>query len=488
MTVLTPSLLPGDDQEVTGVLAASAAADVPDGGAGLLAWLADHDRRAAMTVHRADLAELEGWVDDPATGRIHHRSGRFFAVEGLDVTVPGGPVGHWQQPIIRQPEVGILGILATRVGGVLHLLVQAKVEPGNPTGHQLSPTVQATRSNYQRAHGGRSVPYLEYFLDRVPGARTVVDVRQSEQGSWFLRKRNRNMVVEVPGGPEAVPALPGFRWCTLAEVHRALAVTDVVNMDTRTVLSCLPLAGAGLRPAAAGRPDDFRAALLRSMLGESGGVHRTADLLSDVTAARSEADVAVTTVPLHSLEGWSRRDGAIVHEHGAYFSVVGVDVTARGREVARWSQPMFAAHDTGLVAFVVRRFGGVLHALVALRTEPGFVDAVELAPTVQCTPENYRRLPAERRPAHLDHVLAAGPDRLRFDTVMSEEGGRFHHTRTRYVVVEDPAGPDGAGVVAGPDHRWLTLAQLSELVRHSHYLNVQARSLLTCLHSLALAA
>ncbi|MDL5158584.1 NDP-hexose 2,3-dehydratase family protein [Actinomycetospora termitidis] len=486
MTVLAPGLAPADDQELTGLLAASAAAEVPDGGAALLGWLADHDRHAAMTVHRADLAALEGWTDDPVGGRIHHRSGRFFAVEGLDVQVPGAPVEHWQQPIIRQPEVGVLGILATRIGGVLHLLMQAKVEPGNPVGHQLSPTVQATRSNYQRAHGGRAVPYLEYFLGTVPGARTVVDVRQSEQGSWFLRKRNRNVVVEVPGGPEAVPARPGFRWCTLAEVHRALAVTDVVNMDTRTVLSCLPLAGGALRPAGAGRPDDFRAALLRSMLGESGGVHRTADLLSDLTVARTETDVDVGRVPLHTLQGWSRRDGAIVHDDGAYFSVVGVDVVARGREVARWSQPMFAAHGTGLVAFVVRRIGGVLHVLAALRTEPGFVDAVELAPTVQCTPENYAHRPASQRPAYLDRVLAADPDRLRFDTVMSEEGGRFHHTRTRYVVVEETG--DDPDLVTGPGHRWVTLAQLSELVRHSHYLNVQARSLLTCLHSLALCA
>lgn len=488
MTAPAPILLPGDDQEVTGVLAASAAAAVPDGGADLLGWLAVHDRHAAMTVHRADLAGLDGWVDDPATGRVRHRSGRFFAVEGLDVRVPGGVVEHWQQPIIRQPEVGVLGILTTRIGGVLHLLMQAKIEPGNPAGHQLSPTVQATRSNYQRAHGGRAVPYLEHFLERAPGTRTVVDVRQSEQGSWFLRKRNRNVVVEVPGGPEAVPARPGFRWCTLAEVHRALAATDVVNMDTRTVLSCLPLAGAGLRAAAAGAGSDFRAALLRSMLGETGGVHRTADLLSDLTVARSEAEVGVRSVPLHTLEGWSRRDGAIVHERGAYFSVVGVDVTARGREVARWSQPMFAAHDTGLVAVVVRRIAGVLHALVALRTEPGFVDAVELAPTVQCTPENYRHLPAARRPALLDHVLAAPPERRRFDTVMSEEGGRFHHTRTRYLVVEDAGEAGDPPLPATPDHRWLTLAQLSELVRHSHYLNVQARSLLTCLHSLAFTA
>ena len=32
--------------------------------------------------------------------------------------------------------------------------MQAKVEPGNINSIQLSPTLQATRSNYTKAHGG----------------------------------------------------------------------------------------------------------------------------------------------------------------------------------------------------------------------------------------------------------------------------------------------------------------------------------------------
>ncbi len=164
-----------------------------------------------MTVERTDLADLDGWSADPDGGVIRHRSGRFFSVEGLDVSIAGAGVPRWQQPIIRQPEVGILGILAARVDGVLRFLMQAKVEPGDRNGSQLSPTVQATKSNYNAAHGGRGVPYIDLFRDRRRHE-VVVDVRQSEQGSWFLRKQNRNMVVEVGADLEV---LDGFRWCSL---------------------------------------------------------------------------------------------------------------------------------------------------------------------------------------------------------------------------------------------------------------------------------
>lgn len=64
--------------------------------------------------------------------------------------------------------------------------------------------------------------------------------------------------------------------------------------------------------------------------------------------------------------------------------------------------------------------------------------------------------------------------------MLSEEGGRFFHALNRYLIVEtDQDVPRDH-----PDHRWMTLHQLSDLLRHSHYVNVQARSLIACLHSL----
>ncbi|WET76799.1 NDP-hexose 2,3-dehydratase family protein [Amycolatopsis sp. QT-25] len=465
------SLVSGD-RGLPAILVGSATTSAPAGAEALRHWLAERDRDSTMTVSRADLADLRDWHDEQV---IRHRTGRFFTVEGLDVRVEGGGVGHWRQPIICQFEIGVLGILAACVDGVQRFLMQAKAEPGNPRGHQLSPTVQATRSNFTRAHGGRSVPYLRYFVDAEVD-RVLVDVLQSEQGSWFLRKRNRNMVVEVDPGIEV---LEGFRWCTLAEIHAALAVEDLVNMDARTVLSCLPFHGSGLLHGLDGFADDFTGALVRSLAGTHGGVHHLGEILGAVTAARAEAAIKAERVPLAGLPAWHRRDGAITHESGAFFDVIGVDVKADGREVGEWSQPMFAARGVGLVCFLVTVLDGVLHVLVQLRREPGFLDTVELAPTVQCTPSTYERLPELAKPPFLDVVSGADPSAFRFDTVMSEEGGRFHHTRTRYVVLEVD------DVLERPGFHWMTVDQLTSLLRHSHYVDVQARSLLPCLQALA---
>lgn len=425
-------------------------------------WFAERRRTRGHRVTPTRLDRLDGWSFHPETGNLEHRSGRFFTVEGLEVDTDNREVGRWAQPIIVQPEAGILGILVREFGGVPHFLLQAKMEPGNVNLLQLSPTVQATRSNFTRVHRGNPVPYLEHFLAPRRG-RIVFDALQSEQGSWFLRKRNRNMIVEVT---EDVPLLDGFCWLTLEQIGELLRVDNLVNMDTRSVLSGLPGSWGGTSGRAG---------------AEDRGLHRMAELLSWFTEAKAAHRLRRRRLPLNGVKGWSGSGDRVEHEDGRYFSVIGVDVEAEGREVARWSQPMLAPASRGVIAFLTRTIDGLRHLLVRARTEAGCLDVVEMGPTVQCAPDNYRHLPRERRPRFLDEVLGAAPARVLLDVVHSEEGGRFYHAENRYLVVE--AGED-VPLDAGGDFVWMTPEQLGALARYGNHVNVEARSLLTCLRFL----
>ncbi|WP_240809411.1 NDP-hexose 2,3-dehydratase family protein [Microbispora catharanthi] len=436
-------------------------------------WFAERARAGVLEVRRVPFAELDGWDFDPDTGNLRHVSGRFFTVEGLEVQTDYGPVPRWTQPIINQPEIGILGILVKQIDGVLHCLMQAKMEPGNLPLLQLSPTVQATHSNYTRVHRGGSVPYLEHFVGDRRG-RVLVDVLQSEQGAWFHHKRNRNIVVETT---QDVPLHPDFCWLTLGQLQELLQLDNVVNMDARTVLSCIPFG----TPGGAGTDSGFRSALVRSLARDEGTLHSMGEILSWVTETKTRYRLAVRRIPLNDVTGWRRGDDTIAHTEGKHFETIAVSVEGNTREVANWTQPLFAPRDQGVIAFLTKRIEGVLHVLVHARIEPGYLDMVELAPTVQCTPSNYEGLPAGSRPAFLDEVLTAPPERVRYDAVQSEEGGRFYRARNRYMVVEvDGDFP----LAASEDHRWLTVSQLTDLLQHSRYLNVQARTLTACLHGL----
>ncbi|MFG3106264.1 NDP-hexose 2,3-dehydratase family protein [Streptomyces tendae] len=456
----------------------SDSAAVSDAGLTEFFDLLDATRHAVYTrAERVPLDELTQWHAVPGAGALRHRSGRFFTIEGIEATVAteSGVSSRWRQPVVVQPEIGILGILLRWVDGAPFFLMQLKAEPGNVNGIQVSPTVQATRSNYTRVHGGRRVPYLEHFLEPHRG-RVLADVRQSEQGDWFLRKRNRNMIVAVDG---PVPVLEGFHWLSLDQLAALMAVDDLVNMDARSVLACLPLLDVLPAPLALDRAEPALS-VLRSLNGPRATRHSMTELLSWITDLRTRTEVEVRRVPLDELPKWRSDGRSLTHVEGRRFDVIGVRVEAVGREVGRWDQPMVTAGSVGLIAFVTSRLAGVLHVLVALRVEPGLADVAELGPTVQCVPDDL----ADERPPFLDAVLDAAPDGVLYDTTLSEEGGRFFHIRNRYRIVR--LEPDADRVLPEhPDFRWMTLHQLGELVRHSHYVNVQARTLLAACGALA---
>jgi NDP-hexose 2,3-dehydratase len=62
-------------------------------------------------------------------------------------------------------------------------------------------------------------------------------------------------------------------------------------------------------------------------------------------------------------------------------------------------------------------------AAIQARVEAGFLDTIELGPTVQGIPEHYANLPEEHQPRSMDMVLSAPPERIRYEAVHSEEGG-----------------------------------------------------------------
>jgi oxidase EvaA len=264
-----------------------------------------------------------------------------------------------------------------------------------------------------------------------------------------------------------------FCWLTLGQITDLLRRDNIVNMDARTVLSCIPTPIPLVPPR-----EWFRSALCESADPDAGTLTATSDLLSWFTGQRSGADVETEPAPLHRLPGWHRTADEVARDDGRFFRVIAVSVRAGSREVTRWTQPLFEPTELGVAAFVVREFGGVLHILVHAKLECGFRDVVELAPTVQCVPANHD---PQHRPFFLDYVLGANPAQVRFEAVHSEEGGRFLNAESRYMIVlADDTLPDELP----PDYAWVTLGQLAELLRHGHYVNVQARTLVACLNSL----
>ena len=183
------------------------------------------------------MRELSGWLVDPETGHITHETGKFFSI--ISVKVIGSAdreVPSWSQPMLKQEEIGISGVIMQRREGVMKYLFYAKFEPGNINHVQISPALQVSEGNLSLAHKGKRPRLAEYF-DGTKG-RLVVSVTGVEDGGRFYHKLNRSMLVEVDEREEVL-ITEDYIWLTLPEIKKLLLVDCVVNSLARNVCAIL---------------------------------------------------------------------------------------------------------------------------------------------------------------------------------------------------------------------------------------------------------
>ena len=438
------------------------------------AWIEERKANTRVVIEKVPFPEGGFWFFDPKDGFIRNRNNSFFQIAGYRKMIGDRIIS--EQPVILQPEIGYLGILCQMKDGVLHFLMQAKIEPGNINNVQISPTIQATKSNFTRKHGGKEPAYLSYF--RNPRERRIlVDQVQSEQSSRFYKKRNRNIMV-LAGDDEEVEVLPTHMWMTLGQIKALMHEDNAVNMDTRTVLSGISFDPALMteeeRTEARGFFRDLP--LYRSMM-ERCGEESLHTLFHQVNDHKMFDETEEQFLPLASMENWEITDREIVCKEPYDFKVCYCDIEIEGREVRKWSQPLVEAEGKLLLGLFTRVHDGVREFLVKVRAEIGCFDTAELGPSIQLEPTN----PASER----DFIEELFLDRLEKregvlrDVIQSEEGGRFYHEENRNVILELPE--DLLPEELPEDYLWTDYRTLNRMIQYGNVLNIQLRNLLSIL-------
>lgn len=203
----------------------------------ILAWLKERQEAYPVTVEEVGVNDVVGWKVDLASGNITHDSGKFFSIIGVKVTgAADREVPSWSQPMLKQEEVGISGVIMQKKSGVMHYLFYAKFEPGNINKVQISPACQVSEGNLSQAHGGKRPRLAEYF-DGTKG-KLVASVTGVEDGGRFYHKVNRAMLVEVEESEE-VPITEDYIWLTLPQIKKLLRVDIIINSLARNVCALL---------------------------------------------------------------------------------------------------------------------------------------------------------------------------------------------------------------------------------------------------------
>jgi len=445
----------------------------------VLNWVKKRNDEVNVNIKRIPFSAMDNWRLDKERGAVVHSSNKFFSIQGLEVVTNYGHLKTWDQPIINQPEIGYLGFITKIFKGVLYFLVQTKIEPGNVNYVQLSPTIQATKSNYTQVHGGKTPNYLEHFVSATKDE-ILLDQLQSEQGARFLKKRNRNIIIKVD---KDIKPLKDFKWLTLGQIKYLMKKDNIINMDTRTVISGISFGDYSKRTLNFHNVMNFDVASVENELLTSALVNNQSYLSFNqiiywLTAQKVKYELSIRNKSLMDLQDWIITDSTIEHKDNRFFKVIGVNVEIGNREVTSWHQPLVEPCDEGICAFIIKEIDGILHFLVQAKLEAGNFDIVEIAPTVQCSSVYSEKEEEQDKIPFLKEVLNAQTEQVIFDTLQSEEGGRFYREQNRNIIIKLD---DSFSTDVPENFTWLTLNQLKKLIVFNNYVNIQARSLVAAL-------
>jgi len=438
--------------------------------ADILSWVEEKNKNIKVKITKNRLSDSQTWYYDEQSGQIRNQNKSFFQIQGIQQY--GNEKLVLEQPILLQNEIGYLGIICKEIGGVLCFLMQAKIEPGNINKIQISPTIQATKSNFMQKHGGAKPAYLEYFLN-ADKYKVVFDQIQSEQSSRFLGKRNRNIMIMVD---EDVEILSSHRWMTLGTIKQLMCIDNLVNMDTRTVLSCIPFSmfyshRENIQKIKRMFSND---GLIESMfeMPSYEDVVKVYHYLNEYKMLHGKES---KLIPLKDMQSWVFTDYEIVNKKNYPFKVVFCDIEIEGREVTHWTQPLFEAIGIATFGLMITKKEGKMKFLVHALSEVGCFDAIELAPTVQ------REAGKEDKQDVVTEIFfqryAKGLGIVK-DVILSEEGGRVFQEQNKNVIMEIPENmietlPKG--------YFWLDYCTLNQMVQFNNVLNIQLRNLLSLL-------
>jgi len=189
-------------------------------------------KRETMISKLVPIEKLKDWKFKK---KLFHKSKQFFSVEGVNVKKAQREVKQWDQLIFNQPHGGVLAFLVreTKKYGVEFLLC-LRSEPGDAN-IKFCPSFSATKSNMNRAHGGKRTELYDIIIKRK-GSKLIAISAHNEEGARLWRKRNENWLVELQNPENKSTKKQHFVWANIWQIKKLCLEDCVINPYVKTIL------------------------------------------------------------------------------------------------------------------------------------------------------------------------------------------------------------------------------------------------------------
>tara|TARA_B100000214_G_scaffold374473_1_gene357355 strand:- start:1278 stop:1973 length:696 start_codon:yes stop_codon:yes gene_type:complete len=190
-------------------------------------------KKETMRSRLCSISELKDWK--LKKGKIYHKSNQFFSVVGVKTKNAKREVSNWDQLIFNQPHGGVLAFLVreTKKYGI-EFLLNLRSEPGDKN-IKFCPTFSATKSNMNRAHGGKRTELYEIII-KNKGANIIAKSAHNEEGARFWRKRNENWLVYLKNPNNKLTKKENFVWANIWQIKKLCLEECLINPYVKTIL------------------------------------------------------------------------------------------------------------------------------------------------------------------------------------------------------------------------------------------------------------
>lgn len=420
-------------------------------------WISKRRNLSKLKVETIPINNIKNWI---FTGKnITYENNYFFSIIGVEVYSEQKKELVWEQPVILQQEVGVLGFI------IQHgkILLQAKTEPGNVNGTQIGPSVQATVSNYMKVHGGEETKFLRFFLGSDDSYERISNSVQLEHGTRFMNKSNQNTIIRLRDGYFLNDADDRFRWFEIKELLSLLEEDYLINTDTRSVLvSCN---WEELTTNNIAFFSDLEHKGLKHWLHESYYQKDSSTRIFEVLKElQNQNKYNFKIKDLDKLKNWIVNKDVIYDNDQSEFIVKGFRVSAADREVSYWEQPLVQNVGLEKVLLYCQMKDGVLKFLLNAQIIIGMDEGLVWGSSIQSTRDN--------------EIISFGEQTVLAECMQSDEGGRFYQSKCLYQIIELD---EWVKVTKSGRSYWASLSEIQKLTIENKKTTNELRSVLSLL-------
>jgi oxidase EvaA len=304
----------------------------------------------------------------------------------------------------------------------------------------LSPTVQATKSNYTQVHGGKATNYINFFLKKK--FKILSKFKLAEQGTRYLTKKNYNCLID--SGNYKIKIKDNYKWIKKNELVQLSKRNNFLNMDTLSIISCS----------------------IKKII-EKKTILTFSEIIDKYSRFNKKNFIERKIISFKDLKKWTIHKYRIFDNQFKYFSIIGLKIITNCREISSWCQPIIKDHFKTFNGILICEKFGTMHYLLEVTLEPGFTKA-RFTSTVLI--KNFNKIKKNNNERYF-HFFKKRKG-IVLNKKSSDEGGRFYKNEVHNVIclIKD------YNIINKKNYLWISHNQINELIKKD-MLTLEARNL-----------